>query len=150
MIGFYWEIAYHKGMGIFREYSANFWIRKEGAFMPGWILRWILNILAIMFTAALLSGFEVSIWGAIVGSVFLGVINAVIRPLLIILTLPLNILTLGLFTFVVNGFMLYLTSATVKGFNIDGFWWAVLTSIVLSLMSLVISFFVKDTSFKMR
>ena len=137
-------------MGIFRNYSANFQIRKEGAFMPGWILRWILNILAIMFTAALLSGFEVSIWGAIVGSVFLGVINAIIRPLLIILTLPLNILTLGLFTFVVNGFMLYLTSATVKGFNIDGFWWAVLTSIVLSLMSLVISFFVKDTSFKMR
>jgi len=117
--------------------------------MPGWILRWILNILAIMFTAALLSGFEVSIWGAIVGSVFLGVINAIIRPLLIILTLPLNILTLGLFTFVVNGFMLYLTSATVKGFNIDGFWWAVLTAIVLSLMSLVISFFVKDTSSKM-
>src|SRR5665647_583054 len=137
-------------MGIFRNYSANFQIRKEGAFMPGWILRWILNILAIMFTAALLSGFEVSIWGAIVGSVFLGVINAIIRPLLIILTLPLNILTLGLFTFVVNGFMLYLTSATVKGFNIDGFWWAVLTAIVLSLMSLVISFFVKDTSFKMR
>lgn len=117
--------------------------------MPSWILRWILNILAIMFTAALLSGFEVSIWGAIVGSVFLGVINAIIRPLLIILTLPLNILTLGLFTFVVNGFMLYLTSATVKGFNIDGFWWAVLTAIVLSLMSLVISFFVKDTSSKM-
>lgn len=149
MIGFYWKIAYYKGMGIFREYSANFQIRKEGAFMPSWILRWILNILAIMFTAALLSGFEVSIWGAIVGSVFLGVINAIIRPLLIILTLPLNILTLGLFTFVVNGFMLYLTSATVKGFNIDGFWWAVLTAIVLSLMSLVISFFVKDTSSKM-
>jgi len=117
--------------------------------MPGWIVRWILNILAIVLTATLLSGFEVNIWGAIVGSVFLGVINAVIRPLIIILTLPLNILTLGLFTFVVNGFMLYLTAATVKGFDINGFGWAILTAIVLSLMSFVISFFVKDTSFKM-
>ncbi|PKM76994.1 MAG: hypothetical protein CVU90_09685 [Firmicutes bacterium HGW-Firmicutes-15] len=118
--------------------------------MPGWILRWILNILAIVVTAKLLSGFEVNIWGAIVGSVFLGVINAVIRPLIILLTLPLNILSLGLFTFVINGFMLYLTAATVKGFDVQGFWWAVLTSIVLSLISLVISLFVKDTYFKMR
>ncbi len=118
--------------------------------MPGWILRWILNILAIILTATLLSGFEVNIWGAIVGSVFLGVINAVIRPLIIILTLPLNILSLGLFTFVINGFMLYLTSATVKGFDINGFGSAILTAIVLSLISFVISFFVKDTSFKLR
>ena len=116
--------------------------------MPGWVLRWILNILAIMLTATILSGFEVSIWGAIVGSVFLGVVNAIIRPLLLILTLPLNILSLGLFTFVINGFMLYLTSATVKGFDIHGFWWAVLTSIVLSIMSFVISFLVKDNSFR--
>ena len=118
--------------------------------MPSWILRWILNVAAIIFTATILSGFEVNIWGAIVGSVFLGVINAIIRPLLIILTLPLNILSLGLFTFIINGFMLYLTSATVKGFDIHGFWWAVLTSIVLSLISFVISYLVKDTSFNMR
>lgn len=112
--------------------------------MQAWILRWILNILAIIFTAYLLPGFAVSIWGAIVGSVFLGVVNAIIRPLLIILTLPLNILSLGLFTFVINGFMLYLTSATVKGFDIHGFGWAILTAIVLSLISLLISFFVKE------
>lgn len=115
--------------------------------MPSWVLRWILNILAIILTATILSGFEVNIWGAIVGSVFLGVVNAIIRPLLLILTLPLNILSLGLFTFVVNGFMIYLTSVTVKGFDIHGFWWAVLTSIVLSIMSFIISFFVKDNSF---
>ncbi|MDD4801831.1 MAG: phage holin family protein [Syntrophomonas sp.] len=112
--------------------------------MQAWILRWILNILAIILTAYLLPGFAVSIWGAIVGSVFLGVVNAIIRPLLIILTLPLNILSLGLFTFVINGFMLYLTSATVKGFDIHGFGWAILTAIVLSLISLLISFFVKE------
>jgi putative membrane protein len=118
--------------------------------MPGWVLRWILNILAIMLAATILSGFEVSIWGAIVGSIFLGVVNAIIRPLLIILTLPLNILSLGLFTFIINGFMLYLTSATVKGFDIHGFWWAILTSILLSIFSFVISFFVKDSFFRMR
>lgn|SRR5665647_2091291 len=118
--------------------------------MPGWILRWLLNIVAIMLTAALLAGFEVTIWGAIVGSIVLGVINAVIRPLLIILTLPLNILTLGLFTFVINGFMLWITSATVKGFDIHGFGWAILTAIVLSLMSLLISLLVDDKSFNAR
>ncbi len=112
--------------------------------MPGWVLRWILNILAIMLTAALLSGFEVTPWGAIVGSIVLGIINAVIRPLLLILTLPLNLLTLGLFTFVVNGLMLWLTSVTVKGFDINGFGWAILSAIVLSLFSFLISYFVED------
>lgn len=112
--------------------------------MPGWILRWLLNILAILLTAAIVSGFEVTVWGAIVGSIVLGIVNAIIRPLLIILTLPLNVVTLGLFTFIINGLMLLLTSATVKGFDIHGFWWAVLSAIVLSLMSYAISFFVDD------
>jgi len=118
--------------------------------MPGWTLRWLLNILAIFLTAALLSGFEVTIWGAIVGSIVLGVINAIIRPVLIILTLPLNIVTLGLFTFVINGVMLWLTSATVKGFDIHGFGWAILTAIVLSLISLLISLFIDDKNFNFR
>lgn len=115
--------------------------------MPGWVLRWILNVVAIMLTAALLSGFEVSIWGAIVGSIVLGVINAVIRPLLLLLTLPLNLLTLGLFTFVINGLMLWLTAVTVRGFDIHGFGWAILSAIVLSFFSFVISYFVEDKLF---
>ncbi|MEA4926441.1 hypothetical protein SDC9_197390 [bioreactor metagenome] len=112
--------------------------------MPGWILRWLLNILAILLTAAIVSGFEVTIWGAIVGSIVLGVVNAVIRPLLIIVTLPLNVVSLGLFTFIINGLMLKLTSVTIIGFELDGFWWAVLSAIVLSLMSFAISFFIDD------
>jgi putative membrane protein len=118
--------------------------------MPGWTLRWLLNILAIFLTAALLSGFEVTVWGAIVGSIVLGLLNAIIRPLLIILTLPLNILTLGLFTFVINAIMLELTSSTVKGFDIANFWWAILAAIVLSLLSLLISMFVDDRNFDFR
>lgn len=116
--------------------------------MQGWIVRWLLNILAIILTAALLgSHFELTVWGAIVGSIFLGIVNAIIRPILIILTLPFNIVTLGLFTFVINGFMLWVTSATVKGFDIHGFGWAILSAIILSLVSFIISFFVDDKSF---
>ncbi len=116
----------------------------------GWVLRWLLNILAIILTAALLPGFEVSPWGAIVGSIFLGIVNAIIRPIVLLLTLPINIVSLGLFTFVVNAFMLYLTQATVKGFDISNFWWAILTAIVLSLISFAISFFVQDQDFRFK
>ncbi len=112
--------------------------------MQGWIIRWVLNIVAIIITAAIIPGFELSVWGAIVGSVFLGIINAVIRPILLLLTLPLNMLTLGLFTFIINAIMLSITAATIKGFDIHGFGWAVLSAIVLSIISFLISFMVED------
>jgi putative membrane protein len=118
--------------------------------MQGWALRWILNILAIILTAAILPGFELSLWGAVVGSIFLGIVNAIIRPVLLILTLPINVLSLGLFTFVINGLMLWLTSVTVKGFDINGFGWAVLSALLLSIISFIISFFVDDKSFYFR
>ncbi len=118
--------------------------------MQGWVLRWMLNVLAIIITAFILPGFDLTIWGAIVGSVFLGVANAVIRPIIILLTLPLNVLSLGLFTFIINGFMLYLTAATIKGFTIHGFWWAVLSAILLSVVSFLISYFIKDKMFHLK
>ena len=68
---------------------------------------------------------------AIVVAIVLGLINAFIRPLLLILTLPINVLTLGLFTFVIMGGLVLLTSAIVPGFRVDGFWWAVAFSLVL-------------------
>lgn len=118
--------------------------------MRGWLLRWLLNILAIILTAAILPGFELTVWAAIVGSVFLGIINAIIRPILIILTLPLNLVTLGLFTFVINGLMLWMTHITIRGFELHSFWWAILSAIVLSIISFIISYFVEDRSFKFR
>ncbi len=84
------------------------------------------------------------------GSVFLGIINAVIRPFIIVLTLPLNILTLGLFTFIINALMLWLTSATIRGFDIDGFGWAILSALLLSLISFIISMFIDDEGFRFR
>lgn len=118
--------------------------------MQGWALRWILNILAIILTAAIIPGFEVTFWGALVGSIFLGIVNAIIRPVLLILTLPLNVLSLGLFTFVINGFMLWLTSVTIEGFGIEGFGWAILSAILLSIISFVISYFIDDKSMYFR
>lgn len=118
--------------------------------MQGWLLRWFLNILAILLTAAILPGFELTIWAAVVGSIFLGIVNAIIRPILIIFTLPLNILSLGLFTFVINGFMLWITHITIRGFELHSFWWAILSAIVLSIISFIISFFVDDKSFRFR
>lgn len=118
--------------------------------MQGWVVRWLLNILAIILTAALLPGFESTLWGIIIGSIFLGVVNAIIRPILLLLTLPLNVLSLGLFTFIINGFMLWLTSVTIKGFEIEGFGWAIISAIVLSMISFLISFLVEDKWFNFR
>ena len=112
--------------------------------MQGWILRWLLNIAAILITAYLIPGFELTFWGAIVGSIFLGIVNAIIRPILIVLTLPLNIMTLGLFTLVINGFVLWLTAITVKGFDITGFGAAIISALVLSIVSFILSYLIKD------
>jgi putative membrane protein len=118
--------------------------------LQGWLLRWLLNILAIILTAVIVPNFELTPWAAVVGSIFLGIINAVIRPLLILLTLPLNIMTLGIFTLVINGFMLWITSITIRGFDINGFGWAILSALVLSILSFVVSFFIEDKDFKWK
>ncbi|MDD4169611.1 MAG: phage holin family protein [Desulfotomaculaceae bacterium] len=112
--------------------------------MTGWLIRWILNIIAIIFTAYLISGFEVTVTGAIFGSIILGIINAIIRPVVLLLTLPINIVTLGLFTLVVNGLMLWLAGSVIKGFDVHGFGTAIIAALLLSLFSFIISFFVKD------
>lgn len=118
--------------------------------MQGLIVRWLLNILALILTAALLPGFKLTIWAAVIGSVFLGIINAIIRPILLVLTLPLNLITLGLFTFVINGFMLWITSVTIVGFRMDNFGWAILSAIVFSLISFIISIFIDDQASHLR
>lgn len=112
--------------------------------MGGWLKRWILNIVSIVLAAYLIKGFDVTFFGAIFGSLTLGIINAIIRPVIIFLTIPINILTLGIFTLVINGLMLWLTSTVVKGFDITGFGTAVISALVISILSFLISFIVKD------
>lgn len=112
--------------------------------MSHWLVRWILNVIVIIFTAYLIEGFDVTLLGAIVGSILLGLVNATIRPVILLVTLPLTILTLGLFTLVVNGLMLWLVSSVIKGFTVEGFGAAFLAALLITVISSVISFFVKD------
>jgi putative membrane protein len=107
------------------------------------IVRLIINMVAILIISYL---FPKMIWvegflAALVAAFLLGIVNAIIKPILVLLTLPLTILTLGLFLLVINGLMLWLVSALVRGFHVSGFWGAVFGSILISLVSWLLSRF---------
>ncbi|MFH1855414.1 MAG: phage holin family protein [bacterium] len=105
------------------------------------ILRWIVNALILMLIPYIVPGMTIeSFFSAMVVAVMLALVNALIKPILLVLTLPINILTLGLFTLVINGLMFYLVSAIVKGFNITNFTAAFLAALVYSVISLLISY----------
>jgi putative membrane protein len=96
-----------------------------------------------MVTAYVIPGVTVrSFMSALWVALLLGIVNMLLRPFLILITLPINILTLGLFTFVINGLIILLVSSVVKGFQVSGFWIAVLFSIVLSIVNYVMNFFI--------
>jgi len=96
----------------------------------------IVSALAVIISAYILPGVKVDgFLTAIVVAVILGAVNMFIRPILLLLTLPLNILTLGLFTFVINAFLILLVSSLVPGFKVSGFLWALIFSLVLSIVS---------------
>ncbi|MFA5854057.1 MAG: phage holin family protein [Patescibacteria group bacterium] len=100
------------------------------------LLRWVLNALALLLVAYVVPGVHVAgFYAALIAALVLGVVNALIRPLLILLTLPITIVTLGLFTFVINALLLWMVSSVVKGFTIDGFVPALLGALVLWVMS---------------
>jgi len=97
---------------------------------------WLINALAVYATAHLLSGINVRNFGAaVVVALVLGFINAVLRPVMVFLSIPFIIVTLGLFLLVINALMLQLSAALVDGFSVDGFWWAVAGSLIISLIS---------------
>jgi putative membrane protein len=102
------------------------------------LIHWIISAIAIGITAFLIPGATVGVLSAFVAAIVLGAINVFIKPVLILLTLPVNILTLGLFTFVINAMLIMLTSAIVPGFRVDGFLTALLFSLVLSIVNVVI------------
>lgn len=113
--------------------------------MRGLLFRWVVNAGGLLLVSALFDGVHVAGVGwAFVAALFLGVFNALIRPVVLILTLPLNIVTLGLFTFVVNGLMLWLTGKLLAGFSVEGFWAAVGGALVMSLISFLTSSFIGD------
>ncbi len=102
-------------------------------------LHWVLSAAAIGIAAYLVPQVEVTLIGAIVAAVVLGALNLFLRPLLILLTLPITVLTLGLFSLVVNAFLVLLASMLVPGFSVAGFWSALLFAIVLTLIHWVMN-----------
>ncbi|MCZ4328915.1 phage holin family protein [Castellaniella denitrificans] len=100
------------------------------------LLVWILNAVALLVVAYILPGITVASFGsALIAALVLGLLNTVIKPLLILLTLPLTIVTLGLFLLVLNALVFWFAGSILKGFQVDGFWWAVIGAIVYSLVS---------------
>lgn len=109
------------------------------------IVRWFINALALLLVAYLYSGVQVDgIFAALIAALVLGLVNAVIRPLLVVLTLPVTILTLGLFIFVINAFMFWFVTEMVKGFTVTGFMAALIGSLMFSVISLVTNWLVFD------
>ena len=99
------------------------------------LVKWVLYALAIGIIAYILPGVSLDgIFAALVTAMVLGLANGFVRPVLFFFTLPLTLLTLGLFIFVLNALMVLLTAAIVPGFTVAGFWWAVLFSLVLSVV----------------
>lgn len=104
------------------------------------LFRWLLNAAALLLVAYLYPGVQVTSFGAaLVAAVVLGLVNAVIRPILLVLTLPVTILTLGLFIFVINALLFWLVAELVGGFHVAGFGAALIGSILYSLITLVTS-----------
>jgi len=108
--------------------------------MRGILIKWIINSLAMLIVTYIVKGIEVvSPLTAIVAALVLGIINAFLRPFIILITLPINIFTLGIFTFFLNGFLFYMVSKIVKGFVIFGFWPAFFGSLLFSTISFLLS-----------
>jgi len=104
------------------------------------IARWIVNAAALLLVAYMYPGVHVTdFWSALIAAIVLGLVNAIIRPLLVILTLPATILTLGLFLFVINALMFWLVAEIVHGFTVDGFMAALIGSILYSVITLITS-----------
>lgn len=104
------------------------------------LIRWILNAAILYSISFLVAGFYFdSFYSAIISMLVLGIINALIKPILLLVTLPVNILTLGLFTLVINGLMFWLGSSITKGFNVDGFMPAFLAALLFSIFSIMVN-----------
>jgi putative membrane protein len=104
------------------------------------LLVWLINAVALIAVAYLMPSITVSSFGAaLIAALVLGLVNAVVRPVLVLLTLPVTILTLGLFIFVLNGLLFWMVGAWLEGFEVGGFWPAVFGSIVFSLVSWLLS-----------
>ena len=104
------------------------------------LLVWLLNAVALLVVAYLLPGITVASFGsALIAALVLGLLNMLVKPLLVLLTLPITILTLGLFLIVLNALLFWFAGSILKGFQVNGFWWSVIGALLYSLISGLLS-----------
>lgn len=116
------------------------YIDNRGKRRKTFLIRWVVNFLAILVTAKLVNGIVLDgVITVFIAAFILGIVNSWVRPFLFVVSLPFTLVTLGLFTFVINAFMLLLTAAIIPGFVIMGFWSAFWGAILISIFSSVIS-----------
>ena len=113
--------------------------------MHGIVIRWLTLTGAIIITSYLIDGIVIQgFFSAFFAAAALGILNAFFRPIAIILTLPINILSLGLFTFIINAVMLKMASGIISGFDVNGFWAAVFGSLIISIISWALNSFISE------
>lgn len=104
------------------------------------LLVWLLNAVALLVVAYLLPGITVASFGsALIAALVLGLLNMLVKPVLVLLTLPITIVTLGLFLIVLNALLFWFAGSVLKGFHVNGFWWAVIGALLYSLISGLLS-----------
>jgi putative membrane protein len=119
--------------------------------MTAFVIRWLVTTIAVLVAAHLVPGISYDGWGALLGaSLLLGIINAFVRPILLLLSLPWIIITMGLFIFVINALVLLLVSKIVPAFQVAGFWSAFFGAIIISLVSWILSSFFRGSDGKIH
>lgn len=141
--------------GVLRSCACAYWRARRWRGRPGqWhdesmiglLVRWAVSAAALWFTSLVVRGIEIHGVAALVfAALAIGVLNAFIRPVLLLLTLPLTVVTLGLFVIVVNAAMLKLASEVVRGFEVHGFWSAVGGTLLMSLFTFFINLLIGDS-----
>ena len=114
-------------------------VRYAGAIMLKLILKWLLSAAALLGVAYIYGGVSVASFGtAMIAALVIGLLNMLVRPILVVLTIPVTLITLGLFLFVINALMFWAGSGLVSGFVVNGFWAALLGSLIYSALGVLI------------
>lgn len=118
---------------------------SKGDTMQGITIRWLTLTVAVIITSYLIDGIVVQgFFSALFAAAVLGILNAFFRPIALLLTLPINILSFGLFTFIINAVMLKMASSIIPGFNVHGFWAAVMGALFISIISWALNSFISE------
>jgi len=111
--------------------------------MKNFLIRWLINIIGLLIVSKTMESIEIEgLLTAIVAAAVIGLINTFLRPILILLTFPIAIVTLGLFTLVINGLIFYFVGSVVEGFYVAGFWAAFLGALILSIINVLATFLI--------